>query len=131
MLASRCVVRDVTKEPSIDFRSAAGTIPDGTLDGEVLRIAADNDRVLVSGDLRTMSAHFQEFIATHKSPGVLPIPSSRSIGAAIQGILFVWLNWTPGDLRNRISWLPENADSELNPQPDHSLRTPTTINRRQ
>ena len=90
----------------MDFRTAAGTIPDGTLDREVLRIAADDDRVLVSGDLRTMSAHFQDFIAMHESPGVLLIPSSRSIGAAIQGILFVWLNWAPGDLRNRISWLP-------------------------
>src|SRR5437879_942950 len=60
----------------------------------------------VSGDLRTMSVYFQEFVATHESPGVLLIPSSRSIGAAIEGILFVWLNWMPEDLRNRVSWLP-------------------------
>jgi len=94
------------REPSIDFRPAEGTIPDGTLDPEVLRIAAADDRVLVSADLRTMSVHFQGFIATQASPGVLLIPSSRSIGAAIEGILFVWLNWTPEDLRNRIRWLP-------------------------
>ena len=81
-------------------------IADGTLDPEVLATAADDDRVLVSGDLRTMSVHFQNFIATRKSPGVLLIPSSRSIGAAIEGLLFVWLNWTPEDLRNRVSWLP-------------------------
>jgi len=53
-----------------------------------------------------MSVHFQNFIATRESPGVLLIPSSRSIGAAIEGLLFVWLNWTPEDLRNRVSWLP-------------------------
>jgi hypothetical protein len=94
------------REPSIDFRPAAGTIPDGTLDPEVLRIAAEDDRVLVSGDLRTMSAYFQGFVAMHDSPGVMLIPSSRSIGAAIEGLLFVWLNWTPGDLRNRVQWLP-------------------------
>jgi hypothetical protein len=94
------------REPSIDFRPAAGTIPDGTLDPEVLRIAADDDRVLVSGDLRTMSAHFRDFVASRESPGVLLIPSSRSIGAVIEGILFIWLNWTPEDLRNRVSWLP-------------------------
>jgi hypothetical protein len=71
-----------------------------------LAIAADDDRVLVSGDLRKMSVHFQNFIATRESPGVLLIPSSRSIGAAIEGLLFVFLNWAPEDLRNRVSWLP-------------------------
>lgn len=94
------------REPSVDFRPATSTIPDGALDLEVLRIAADDDRILVSGDLRTMSVHFHDFVATRGSPGVLLIPSSRSIGAVIEGILFVWLNWRPEDLRNRVSWLP-------------------------
>jgi hypothetical protein len=94
------------REPSIDFRPAAGTIPDGTLDPEVLQIAADDDRILVSADLRTMSVYFRGFIALRDSPGVLLIPSSRSIGAAIEGLLFVWLNWTPEDLRNQVRWLP-------------------------
>jgi hypothetical protein len=94
------------REPSIDFRPAAGTIPDGTLDADVLQIAAEDGRVLVSGDLRTMSVQFQGFVATHESPGVLLIPSSRSIGAAIEGLLFVWLNWTADDLHNRVQWLP-------------------------
>ena len=94
------------RELSVDFRPAAGTIPDGTLDPEVLRIAAEDDRVLVSGDLRTMSVHFLDFVATRESPGILLIPSSRSIGAVIEGIFFVWLDWTPEDLRNRVSSLP-------------------------
>ncbi|HEY9141448.1 MAG TPA: hypothetical protein VIN93_11175 [Bryobacteraceae bacterium] len=94
------------RAPSIDFRPAAATIPDGTLDAEVLRIAAEDGRVLVSGDLRTMGIHFHGFAATQDSPGVLLIPSSRSIGAAKEGLFFVWLNWTPDDLRNRVQWLP-------------------------
>ena len=94
------------REPSIDFQPAVGVIVEGTHDPEVLAIAADDDRVLVTGDVRTMSVHFRNFIATRGSPGVLLIPSSRSIGAAIEGLLFVWLNWTPEDLRNRVSWLP-------------------------
>lgn len=94
------------REPSIDFRSAAGIIPDGALDEEVLRIAAEDGRVLVSGDLRTMSVHFGNFIALRESPGILLIPSTRSIGAAIDGLFFAWLNWTPDDLRNRVRWLP-------------------------
>jgi hypothetical protein len=94
------------REPSIDFQPAAGTIPEGTLDLEVLRIAAEDGRVLVSGDLRTMSVYFHGFAATRESPGVLLIPSSRSIGAAIEGLLFVWLNWTPDDFHNWVRWLP-------------------------
>lgn len=94
------------KEPSIDFRSASGIIPDATLDQEVLRLAADDGRVLVSGDLRTMSVHFDEFIAREESPGVLLIPSTRSIGEAIDGLFFVWFNWMPDDMRNMVRWLP-------------------------
>ena len=54
----------------------------------------------------SVSVDFHGFATTYESPGVLLIPSSRSIGAAIEGLLFVWLNWTPDDLRNRFQWLP-------------------------
>ena len=102
------------REPSIDFRSAAGVIPDGTLDPDVLRIAAGYGRVLVSADPRTMRVHFEGFVAANESPGVLLIPSRRSIGGAIEGLLVVWLNWSPEDLRNRVRWLPSaNRGMEL------------------
>lgn len=96
----------IRREPAIDFQAASGVIPDGTADPDVLRIAADEGRVLVSGDLRTMRVHFEEFVALRESPGVLLIPSTRSIGATIEGLLFVWLNWTPEDLQNVVQWLP-------------------------
>jgi len=81
-------------------------IPDGTSDPIVLQRAADAGRVLVTGDLRTMRVHFQDFVSHRDSPGVLLVPSTRSIGAAIEGLLIVWLNWTPEDLRNQVRWLP-------------------------
>ncbi len=94
------------REPSIDFRPAGGTIPDAMPDPEVLRLAADDGRVLVSRDAHTMIEHFFAFVASNESPGVLIVPSTRSIGAAIEGVLFVWQNWTPDDLRNQAKWLP-------------------------
>jgi len=94
------------REPSVDFRDAAGVIPDGASDLEVLRITAEAGRVLVTRDVGTMQDHFQDFIALHPSPGVLLIPSSRSIGATIDRLLIVWLNWDPEDLRNQVRWLP-------------------------
>jgi hypothetical protein len=50
--------------------------------------------------------HLEDFVTHRDSPGVLLIPSSRSIGAAIEGILIVWLTWMPEDLRNQARWLP-------------------------
>ena len=94
------------REPSLDFRSASGIIPDGTPDAEVLGVAADAGRVLITRDVRTMRVHFQQFVAERESPGVLLIPSTRSTGEAIEGILMVWLAWTPEDLRNQVRWLP-------------------------
>jgi predicted nuclease of predicted toxin-antitoxin system len=43
------------REPSIDFRAAAEVIADGTADLEVLQIAADDGRVLVSRDVAQRS----------------------------------------------------------------------------
>jgi hypothetical protein len=94
------------REPAIDFRGADGIIPEGAADPEVLRIAAQAGRVLVSRDVTTMPGHFDRFIAQRESPGVLLIPSRRSIGAVIDGLLLVWLSWSPEDLHNQVRWIP-------------------------
>jgi hypothetical protein len=94
------------REPSIDFRGAGGVIPEGASDPEVLQIAAQAGRVLVSRDVTTMPGHFDRFIAQRESPGVLLIPSRRSIGAVIEGLLLVWLSWSPEDLHNQVRWIP-------------------------
>jgi predicted nuclease of predicted toxin-antitoxin system len=96
------------REPAIDFRAAAGVIADGTTDPEVLRIAADDGRVLVSRDISTMHGHFARFVQERDSPGVLLIPSNRSISEAIEGIMIVWLNWSAGEMRNLVRWLPRS-----------------------
>jgi len=94
------------RELSIDFRAAVGVIADGTPDSKVLQIAAEDGRVLVSRDVTTMPGHFARFVVEHESPGMLLVPSSRSIGTVIEGPLLVWLTWTPEDLRNQARWLP-------------------------
>ena len=87
-------------EPSIDFRAAAGVIPDGTPDREVLRLAAEAGRVLVSRDVSTMPEHFEQFVQMQESPGLLLIYSQRPIGSVIARV---------DDLdtrRYRARWLP-------------------------
>ncbi len=68
------------REPSIDFRAAAGIIPDGASDPDVLRVAAEAGRVLVSRDIGTMPGHFADFIQQQESPGLLLIHRSDPLG---------------------------------------------------
>jgi len=49
--------------PDVDIRTAADAGLAGVGDPEVLRIAADSGRVLVSQNRRTMPAHFTRFVA--------------------------------------------------------------------
>lgn len=94
------------REPLVDFQDAGHVIPDGAPDPDVLLISATAGRVLVTADIRTMNTYFDAFIEWHESPGVILVPSSRSIGGVIEGLLFVWVRWTADDLRNQIFWLP-------------------------
>jgi len=81
-------------------------IPDGTSDPDVLRIAAESGRVLVSRDVSTMPEHFKKFIQTQESPGLPLIHSQRPIGSVIEGLLLVWATWTQEDLHKHARWLP-------------------------
>jgi Domain of unknown function (DUF5615) len=93
------------RDPSVDYRRALGVIPDGMLDPDVLRLAAEADRVLVTNDLR-MPKQFAYFMAVADSPGLLLVPSQISIGETIEGLFICWLSWTAEEMRNQIRWLP-------------------------
>jgi predicted nuclease of predicted toxin-antitoxin system len=96
----------VRQDPRVDWRPAQGFIADATPDPEVLQLAADAGRVLVSADVSTIPRHFTEFIATRSSPGAILIPSNATVGEAIEKLLTVWLSWTAEEIENQIWWLP-------------------------
>jgi predicted nuclease of predicted toxin-antitoxin system len=77
----------VRRRPAVDWRPAQGFIADATTDFEVLRYAADDRRVLVTGDISTIPRHFATFVRTRVSPGVILIPSHISIVEAIERLL--------------------------------------------
>jgi hypothetical protein len=85
----------------IDLAGHVGVIPDGTPDLLVLKMASEAGRVLVSGDVATMLVAFNEFITRNDSPGLVLIPSRRTLSEIIGGIRLVWANWTPDQLRNQ------------------------------
>ena len=62
----------------------------GVGDSEVLRIAAESARILVSHDRKTMPAHFARFIEKRSSPGVVIVSQNLDIGAAIEDLLMIW-----------------------------------------
>jgi Domain of unknown function (DUF5615) len=94
------------REPSIDFRAVAGVVAEGAPDPEVLQIAADDNRVLVSRDIATMPGHSAQFVAWHESRDTADTVVYRPIGSVIEGLFVVWLTWTPEDLRNQARRFP-------------------------
>jgi hypothetical protein len=95
------------REPSLDFLTAQAAQLRGRSDPEVLELAAEQRRVLVSHNVGTMPSHFSAFKKSGKqSPGVFLIPQSFDVGMAIDELLLVWLASDASDWDDRLVWLP-------------------------
>ena len=94
------------REPAIDFQSAIEAKIPSLPDPEVLRLASEQGRVLVSHDAKTMPLHFAEFIAHTASPGVLIVPQHLAIAEAIDELVLIWSATDVSDWTNRICRLP-------------------------
>jgi hypothetical protein len=76
-------------------------------DPEVLALAAENQRVLVSHDVGTMPAHFRALRRSGtRSSGVFLIPESLDVGTAIDELLLIWLASEAVEREDRLEWLP-------------------------
>lgn len=75
-------------------------------DLEVLRLAASPGRVLVTHDARTMPAYLAAFVQSGVSPGVIFIPQSLEIGAAVRDLTYLWDMLEADELRNQICRIP-------------------------
>lgn len=93
-------------EPSIDFQTAEIAGLRGLPDFDVLTHAAQEERVLVSHDRRTMPIHFAEFIQTQASSGLIIIAQNVSIRNAIDALLLHWAATEAEESKNRIVDLP-------------------------
>ncbi|MCX6599923.1 MAG: DUF5615 family PIN-like protein [Acidobacteria bacterium] len=95
------------KEPAIDFASADDAGLAGVPDPEVLEIAAQQGRILVSHDRRTMADHFRARLAAGKSsPGVFLVPQSLPIGQVVEALMMVWAASEPADWEDQLRYLP-------------------------
>ncbi|HTB13679.1 MAG TPA: DUF5615 family PIN-like protein [Bryobacteraceae bacterium] len=104
---SESIVSGVIRaESSVDFLDANSAQLESIADDEVLAIAARDNRVLVTHDLKTMPVHFARFISHFQSPGVLLISQKTSVADAIAALLLVWIASDQEEWVNRICRLP-------------------------
>lgn len=94
------------REPTIDFQTAHAAGLVALNDKEVLAKAADQGRVLVTHDRKTMPTHFAEFIATEESSGVIIIPQKLSVSAAVEDLILIWVASESEEWINRIKSIP-------------------------
>ena len=75
-------------EKSIFKRLDAGF--ESLSDSEILTIAANEGRILVSHDRRTMPIHFGTFIQTKSSPSVFIVQQDSEILRIIEDLILIW-----------------------------------------
>jgi hypothetical protein len=101
------IVRAVRRrEPAVDFQTAHEASLAGLDDDVVLERAAQEGRVLVSHDRRTMPFHFAAFITTRTSAGVVLVPQSLPIRQAVEDLILIWEASEAEEWVNQIDSLP-------------------------
>jgi hypothetical protein len=78
------------RAPEIDFQTADELELASLPDPEVLALAAQEGRILVTHDRQTMPAHFGRFIETHESPGLIVVSQKADILSVIEEIILIW-----------------------------------------
>ena len=96
----------VRGEPLVDFRSAQAARLDGKRDPEVLALAADDGRILVSHDFRTMPDNFRQFAGDKVSPGVFLISQGLPVGQAIESLCLIWEASDAREWEDRVCLIP-------------------------
>jgi predicted nuclease of predicted toxin-antitoxin system len=96
----------VRRVPEIDFKTATAAGLAGLRDADVLALAAQDGRVLVTHDQRTMPTHFDDFVRRTESPGLILVPQSVPIHVAVDDIILIWMAAHADEWINRIVYLP-------------------------
>jgi hypothetical protein len=94
------------REPSVDFLNAYDGGVVGLSDPDVISVAAESDRILVSHDRKTMLGHFARFRETRSSPGIIIVSQELDIGAAIEDLLLIWVATDAKEWLNHVGFVP-------------------------
>jgi len=95
-------------EPAMDFLSANEAKLEGVPDADVLAIAAEQGRILVTHDRQTMPRHFGAFLMSGRSsPGAFLVSQHAPIGEVIDALVLIWAASDLEEWKNRIVNIPE------------------------
>jgi len=102
------ILRSVRRmQPAIDFQRAPELgLHLGVDDPEVLRLCAEQNRMLVTHDRHTMPDHFIEFIKHQDSPGIFIVSRKLSIGKAAEWLVLYWEASEAEEYQNQIIDIP-------------------------
>jgi hypothetical protein len=94
------------REPTIDFQTAVVAGLEGVRNSEVLALAAQQERILVSHDRKTMPSAFAEWIINNQSSGVIIVSRKLPVEVVIEELLLIWAVSSKAEWINRIAKLP-------------------------
>jgi hypothetical protein len=96
-----------SREPAIDILDVKSAGLRGTKDPALLDLAAQQDRILITHDRRTMTRHVRERLASGKSSaGLFIVPQQSPIGEIIEWLLLVWTASQAEEWHDKIVYLP-------------------------
>lgn len=94
-------------EPKLDIVRVQDTPLYQAADPAVLEWAANEGRILLTHDVQTMTKHAYDRIrAELPMPGLIEVRDDLPIGQAIEEILTTLFASEPGELANRITYIP-------------------------
>jgi len=96
------------REPAVDILDVKTAGLRGTKDSALLGLAAQQGRILVTHDRRTMTRHFRDRLAPGESnhPGLFVVPQRSAIGEIVESLLLVWAASQAEEWHDRIVYLP-------------------------
>jgi predicted nuclease of predicted toxin-antitoxin system len=93
--------------PQLDLVSARGAGLAGSPDLVLLKWAANEQRIILTHDIKTMVRDANQLVAKGKPmAGVIFVPDQLEIGRAINDLVIVLESYTESDMRDRIEYLP-------------------------
>jgi hypothetical protein len=92
--------------PEIEMRTASDAGLPGLTDPEVLQVAKDSGRILVSQDRSTMPGHFAHYCSRSVSAGLILLREAIPIAVAIDELLLIWSATEASEWENVLAWIP-------------------------
>jgi hypothetical protein len=95
-------------EPAVDILDVKTEGLRGMKDPALLDLAAQQGRILVTHDRRTMTRHYRERLAAGASnqPGLFVVSQRSAIGEIVESLLLTWTASRAEEWHDRIVYLP-------------------------